>query len=465
MNHDNNNNTSLKEIEQELFGRLQHYFHVVFKGLLEDMDSWIMENRDHARYKYKEKQETSMDTVFGSVVINRRKYQDREKGARVALLDQYLQFKGDDSLSPYLAELAVDWAVRGPSYRDARDRLQQLLGYQAMSHEQIRQKVQQVQGVDHSIDEEEREKADALFLEVDGINPSLQGSKKGRHEVKVGIAHEGWEKRHPRSKDYDLKNKSFYYSLENGESFWEGFSRSLYEQYDIQEDTPIVINGDGAPWIRGGMEFLPQAIYNYDRFHLEKWIKMAMSNRSKKERRKAYVAGEANDPAALVTAVAEAEKAETDDKKREEIETLRTFILNNQEAFRDYRKRLREQGFETDWMRTMGSAESNMNFFSRRLKKMGYSWSLNGLDAMVRSMIHRFDGTLEEALQIRPTSDHEEEKSTCKKPSIAKVLKQKTKQSVGAITGNMPLLQGREPGSYTAQALRGLAGLQADNWV
>ncbi|XGA32523.1 UPF0236 family protein [Virgibacillus sp. CBA3643] len=256
MCHDNNNWMQLKEIEQELFGRLQNYFHVVLQNLLEDMDVWIMDNRDHKRYKYEEKQSASMDTVFGPITIHRRKYTDREKGVRVALLDQYLQFKGNNSLSPYLAELAVDWAVRGPSYRDARDRLQQLLGYQVMSHEQIRQNVLQVQEVDHTVDEDSRENPAALFLEVDGIHTPLQNNKKGSREVKVGIAHQGWEKRHPRSEEYVLVNKTYDHTLENSEFFWEGFSRQLYEQYDIREDTPIVINGDGAPWIREGVAYL-----------------------------------------------------------------------------------------------------------------------------------------------------------------------------------------------------------------
>src|SRR5699024_11039767 len=371
-----------------------------------------------------------------------------------------LQFKGADSLSPYLTELAVDWAVRGPSYRDARDRLKQLLGYQAMSHEQIRQKVLQTEEVDHFVAEAKREKVAALFLEVDGIHTPLQAHEKESREVKIGTVHEGWERRHPSSEEYQLVNKTYYHNLENSDSFWEGLSRQLYEQYDISEETPIVINGDRAPWIREGVSYLPQAIYNYDRYHLKKWIKKSLSKRTKKERRKAYEAADDNDPPALLAAIAEAEKAETDEQKKEEISQLRIFILENQEAFRDYRERLKERGIQTDWMRPMGSAESNMNFFSKRLKKLGYSWSVDGLDSMVRAIIHQFDGTLEEALQLRSPSDHTKKKPVQEKASITNILKQKTKQSVGAIMGGLPLLRGREQSNYTAQALRGLAGLR-----
>src|SRR5699024_11893150 len=57
----------------------------------------------------------------------------------------YLQFNGSDTLSPFLTEMVVKWAVKGPSYRDARDRFYDLLGYQAMSHEKIRQEVLKIE--------------------------------------------------------------------------------------------------------------------------------------------------------------------------------------------------------------------------------------------------------------------------------------------------------------------------------
>ncbi|HLR61330.1 MAG TPA: UPF0236 family protein [Lentibacillus sp.] len=125
------------------------------------------------------------------------------------------------------------------------------------------------------------------------------------------------------------------------------------------------------------------------------------------------------------------------------------------------KRRKQEKGFETDWMRPMGSAESNMNFFSRRLKKMGYSWSENGLEAMTTAIIHRFDGTLGEELDLTSSTEHQDDSSQEETVSLKRLLKQKTRQSVGAIMGSMPVLWGKEPGSNTAQALRGLAGFQS----
>src|SRR5699024_8310624 len=138
--------------------------------------------------------------------------------------------------------------------------------------------------------------------------------------------------------------------------------RYLYSQYSITKDTYIVINGDAAPWISKGVNYFESAIYTYDRYHLKKWIKTALSKRSKRERRKAYLAADANNPAELVVAIAEAERSESDEEKKEDIADLRNFILRNMNAFRDYCDILKnEKGIKTEGMRPMGAAESNMN--------------------------------------------------------------------------------------------------------
>src|SRR5699024_12656452 len=83
------------------------------------------------------------------------------------------------------------------------------------------------------------------------------------------------------------------------------------------------------------------------------------------------------------------------DEKKKEIATLRLFIYENMDAFRDYRDILnKDQRVDTTGMRPMGAAESNMNLFSRRLKKMGCSWSLEGLKRMLNALIYHLEGTL-----------------------------------------------------------------------
>jgi len=106
----------------------------------------------------------------------------------------------------------------------------------------------------------------------------------------------------------------------------------------------------------------------------------------------------------------------------------------------------------------MGAAESNMNLFSRRLKKMGYSWSYEGVKSMLNALIHHLEGTLIEAIQNNFSSTKKVEKEQKKYPSVASLLREKTRQSIGAIQGHMPALSGDDQRKPYIRALRGLAG-------
>src|SRR5699024_2050134 len=113
---------SLKEIEAHLFEELQVVYEDALLLILDELDDWLKDNRDAERLEDHAEQATTLADMFGPVTIHRRKYKDREKHQRVAVLDQYLEYNGESTLSPFLMEMVVEWAVRGPSYRDARDR-------------------------------------------------------------------------------------------------------------------------------------------------------------------------------------------------------------------------------------------------------------------------------------------------------------------------------------------------------
>ncbi|HHY38330.1 MAG TPA: hypothetical protein GX507_05320, partial [Clostridia bacterium] len=72
-------------------------------------------------------------------------------------------------------------------------------------------------------------------------------------------------------------------------------------------------------------------------------------------------------------------------------------LEQNPEAMVDYRLRLEAMGYDTTGMRGMGAAESNVNKFSRRLKR-GRSWG-NGLSAMMYALGKRFEGVLDRFTQ------------------------------------------------------------------
>src|SRR5690625_5545937 len=129
MNNDINNLPNLKEIESNLFSELQDVFQSTLLSILQEIDVWLRDSRDFERFENREMQKTTLATMFGPITINRRIYRDRDAGVRVALLDKYLGYDGGDSLSPFLKEMAVKWAIKGLNMRVARDSIISMLRF------------------------------------------------------------------------------------------------------------------------------------------------------------------------------------------------------------------------------------------------------------------------------------------------------------------------------------------------
>ncbi|XJZ27521.1 UPF0236 family transposase-like protein [Bacillota bacterium Lsc_1132] len=106
---------NLKQIEQLLWRKLQETYSNVMKTLLEEIDDQIAVERDKKRYRFQDKREISLVSLFGEIKLERRYYRDRKTGKYVYLLDRYLEFEGAGEFSPLIEEAAIELAVTGPS--------------------------------------------------------------------------------------------------------------------------------------------------------------------------------------------------------------------------------------------------------------------------------------------------------------------------------------------------------------
>ncbi len=110
----------------------------------------------------------------------------------------------------------------------------------------------------------------------------------------------------------------------------------------------------------------------------------------------------------LLYVVTEAWVACADEEQKEKLKELKDLIFKNHEYIVDYRVRLRDEGFEVcDTWRGLGAAESNVNKFKNRTAKRGRAWSPEGLKAILMTLTHLFEGTLQENIS-RTLSDAEE---------------------------------------------------------
>ena len=409
---------SFSDIEKTLFQEALSEAAAAFRRVLELLDQQIFEERDTERYIVKGIREKHLDTILGDVSYRRRYYYDTDCEKYVSLLDSLLGLKKGQRVSPSLSHVAATQAVRGPSYREARDSLEDLYNHRMISHETVRKVLMQTgekiqaQQKRQQQEAEGKRKVSVLYLEVDGYSAHMQNDSQSRREVQMMLSHEGWARRYRGSEEdeYELVKRNHYQRIAGDSDFWEEASRDLYSRYDLK-DTVVVINGDRARWIRKGVDYFDNAIYQMDRWHLIDDLENLLRDTDWMD--EALSAFYSDDIPGLLAAIAAGEAQLPDGSTKGKLMDLKLDILNNQESARDYRVRLEQQGIDTTGMRGLGAAESQVDRFENRTKKRGQSWSKQGLLAMITSLAKHFAGSLEKytkQIRIGPGLDAEKQK-------------------------------------------------------
>src|SRR5690606_39106180 len=101
---------------------------------------------------------------------------------------------------------------------------------------------------------------------------------------------------------------------------------------DIDEHTIVVLNGDRASWIRKGVDYFPNVLYQFDRWHLRRDLRRLFAKQDK-VRNRLLAALDADDAtgATFIAAFAEALKV-LDGEKRKEAERLLKDLASMPEA-------------------------------------------------------------------------------------------------------------------------------------
>lgn len=410
---------TFKSLEQEFFKACRAVFLQLLGKFLEVIDERLREARDSERYELKARHERTVETFLGPVRFRRRYYRDRAEGRMVYLLDERLGLESRARIGPWLREMVLSWAVEGPSYRSASGRVKKLVGEQLLSHETVRQAVLEAGeqlGVCELVDAANPEgdrRCRVIFIEVDGVHVPLQAPGRRRRrgravrvEPKVAVVYEGWRDRYPGSRGSTLVERETMTFSGDGEDFWEFVSRRVYSRYDLTRDTVVVISGDGAPWVRMGTGYFPQAVYQYSRYHMAKELRNLLGTRHPGLYGRAKMAFLRGDADMLADALMKAAARSSDLKHRLELAGYGEFVLKHRQAVKDYRIQLRELGVDTTGLRGMGAIEGTISLFASRVKG-GRAWGKPGLRAMMKARGYHIDGDLwEEVCRAGISTSH-----------------------------------------------------------
>lgn len=96
-----------------------------------------------------------------------------------------------------------------------------------------------------------------LFVDVDGLYTKLQRERRRGMENRIAVVQGGWKNVGGRIR---LKANRHYLHTGDGD-FWEGIGDFLVQHYAMDEQTWLVVNGDGAEWIGECTSYFTRYIY------------------------------------------------------------------------------------------------------------------------------------------------------------------------------------------------------------
>jgi hypothetical protein len=332
--------------------------------------------------------ERTLVTRFGEVDIRRRLYQDRP-GEYHFLLDEYLGLNANQAATPEMQAMCTILCGE-MSFRKAADFLGQWMTG-PLSHSTCWQLLQRTGEAAAEARMEEVEAVfsrgepiaqagerciERLYMEADGVYVRLQRQPRTHLELCSAIAYEGWERLSGTREAYRLREKRVYCHVGDRISFWEGVSLAWAHKWDLRQVREVIIGGDGAAWIRSGVETFCGAIWQLDGFHLARACRQAFGSLTGRELYQALRTGAAAKMQASLsqTPLREGKQAQRASRWVEKVAQKKWGL--------DWRVR---QGSTLEDARGLGCMEGNQaQLLAARMKSKGRSWSPKGAYHMAK---------------------------------------------------------------------------------
>ena len=259
---------------------------IMLEGFLSKLDDQLYDFvKQEKRYHVQEKsRERTIITQWGEVKIARRYYKDKVTGEFVYLLDRVLDLPSHKQIDPYCASKIIKHAT-SMSYANAVEASTPC----QLSRQTVKNLVHSLPTPPTTLQTEiEAKSAETVYIEVDEDHVSLQTGKN----MNMKLATVYTDKVDVGSNRMELVEKHSFTGLETPGEFWMQIDSYLAEAY--VGSPKVYIIGDGASWIKRGLDVLPNSEFILDRFHLFKYVTKICGKRSRKE---VFVSLETNDKA------------------------------------------------------------------------------------------------------------------------------------------------------------------------
>ena len=414
----------------------------IVKEALEMLDDTVRDSnqRKQEYYIQRRNDKKTLITKFGEVNYQRTYYKSKIDGTYEYLSDTMV------GIQPYER---MDLSYESELIKESLDNSYHKSGIRVSSNSQVTKqtvlnsirRLGNVENSDAKLSTKKKE-VKIIYIEADEDHVAMQHDKN--KEIKLIYVHEG---RKLKSKGrYELQNKRYFTgSLKDSEDLWLEVADYLEEAYELDKVEKIYISGDGASWIKEGLNWIKGSEYVLDYFHLSKYVKVATAhmpqtftplwdyiNRHKKD----YVKQ-------LLNFIIEETESET---KKEAVIGSKKYILNNWEGIK--------RGYESAYIGC--SAEGHIShILSSRLSSRPLGWSLIGADQMARLRVYDANGGDIYELMSKRKKEKVKEERVIKLES--RTVKKRLKTALPDTLDNLPYINdGRR--TWQRQILKSIRG-------
>lgn len=461
------NEIKFNDLEEKMWKKKMQEGLDELKDQLRRIDNQLLKDKDNEELEVKDFQKTTIKCKFGDLEFYRRRYKLTKNGKTkmVYLLDIYLELGYSGQYSQSIVELVLMEATE-KSYRKTAETIRETTNV-SITHTAARRIL-----IDFSkkhIEKIEKEKLKLyekgfiegqkeikmIYEESDGIYISKQNRKKNKKsrkgkklksEIKIGVVHEGFEKRY--SNDFKVKNKQMIATTKSAKYFKRLVDMTIGTTYKENTLEKIIINADGAGWCKDIAES-PKERYQLDMFHIQKRITEAVTDKEYKELMSNIV--KTNKPKDIFNIIynykVELEYDENEEELKK-VKELEEYLRNNEKGLLRYQYDLGlsqeeiERLDETEY-RNLGTEESQVYCGCRkRMKKNRTSWCDDGAEAMVKVISYLksnlledlITGKMEKSIQ-KELSERIEEPKKVKKIKLGKIKYATQNSILESLTG------------------------------
>ena len=317
-------------------------------------------------YTAKEKSTKHLLTEFGNIEFTVRYYQDKKTKEYIHLATEKLGIE---------KHMRIDTNVESKIIEFSNDISYSKAGKRVVNNEEISKTtvMKKVRKKELKVEtEEEKTNKKTLYIEADEDHVSTIGDRISI--PKLIYVHEG---KISRGKRNVLKNVHYIGCLgKNSEEVWLEVAEYIANKYNSEEIETVYLSGDGAGWIKEGLNWIEKSKFVLDKFHLMKYINKATVE-IPEYRNKIWYNINIGDKISVENIFKEIIEITEDEKRKEIVQDSWKYIRNQWEGIEIY---------ETDAKNIIGcSAEGHISHvFADRMSSRPRTWSEDGIDKMSR---------------------------------------------------------------------------------